>query len=116
MRKKVLITGGSGFVGSHIADQLLNKGFQPIIFDKVRSKYLKKNQIFLKGDILNFGLLEKAIKGCDYVYHFAGLSDLNDAVKKPLKSVKLNILATVKLLDLCLKYKIKQNRKLIQSE
>jgi len=108
MRKKVLITGGSGFVGSHIADQLLNKGFQPIIFDKVRSKYLKKNQIFLKGDILNFGLLEKAIKGCDYVYHFAGLSDLNDAVKKPLKSVKLNILATVKLLDLCLKYKIKR--------
>tara|TARA_B100000929_G_C15181100_1_gene308767 strand:- start:13 stop:162 length:150 start_codon:yes stop_codon:yes gene_type:complete len=49
MRKKVLITGGSGFVGSHIADQLLNKGFQPIIFDKVRSKYLKKNQIFFSN-------------------------------------------------------------------
>ena len=73
---------------------------------KKRVNFLKKNQKFIKGDILNFNQLEKAVRNCSYVYHFAGLSDLNEAVKEPLKSVKLNILATVKLLDLCLKYKI----------
>ena len=108
MKKKVLITGGSGFIGSHVADHLSKKGFKVIIYDRKKSKYLKKNQKFFKGDILNFVELEKAIKECIYVYHFAGLSDINEAVKEPLKSVKLNILATVKLLDLCLKHKVRR--------
>ena len=106
--KKILVTGGSGFIGSHVGDHLSNKGFEVTIYDKKKSRYLKKNQKFIKGDILDFYQLEKAIKKCTYVYHFAGLSDLNQAVKEPFKSVKLNILATVKLLDLCLKYKVKR--------
>ena len=77
-----------------------------IIYDRKKKRIFKKNQKFIKGDILNFYQLEKAVRNCSYVYHFAGLSDLNEAVNEPLKSVKLNILATVKLLDLCLKYKI----------
>ena len=108
MKKTVLITGGSGFIGSHVADKLTEKGFDVIIFDKKKSNYLKKNQLFIKGNILNFKQLERSVKRSDYVYHFAGLSDLNEAVKKPIETVKLNIFATVKLLDLCIKYKIKR--------
>lgn len=105
---KILVTGGSGFIGSHVADQLSKKGHKVSIYDKQKSLYLKKNQLFYKGDILNFKALEKIVKKNQIVYHFAGLSDLNDAIKNPLLSVKLNILATVKLLDFCKKYKIKR--------
>ena len=42
MKKKVLITGGSGFIGSHVADKLVDKGFNVIIFDKEKSKFFKK--------------------------------------------------------------------------
>ena len=108
MKNTVLITGGSGFIGSHVADQLTKKGFEVVIFDKKKSNYLKKNQVFVRGSILNFKQLEKAVRKSDYVFHFAGLSDLNEAVTKPLESVKLNIFATVKLLDLCIKYRIKR--------
>jgi UDP-glucose 4-epimerase len=104
----ILITGGSGFIGSHVADKLSEKGHKVTIYDSVKSLYLKKGQFFFKGNILNFKLMEKVVKKNDVVYHFAGLSDLNDAIKNPLMSVKLNILATVKLLDLCIKYKIKR--------
>lgn len=104
----ILVTGGSGFIGSHVADQLSRRGHKVSIYDKKKSLYLKKNQSFIKGDILNFKLLEKIVRKNQIVYHFAGISDLNDAIKHPLQSVKLNILATVKLLDLCKKYKIKR--------
>ena len=46
MKKKVLITGGSGFIGSHVADKLVDKGFNVIIFDKEKSKFLKKSKVY----------------------------------------------------------------------
>jgi UDP-glucose 4-epimerase len=60
------------------------------------------------GDILNYKELEKAIKGADIVFHFAALADLRQSLKKPLDTVKLNILGTVLALELCRKHKIKR--------
>lgn len=103
---KCLVTGGSGFLGSHVADMLSAKGFQVTIFDKKKSPWIKKNQKFIKGNLLNFKNLEKVVKKNQVIFHFAALSDLNEALLKPLETVKFNILGTIYLLELSKKYKI----------
>ena len=75
----ILIIGGSGFIGSHVADQLTLNNHKVTIFDKKESKWIKKNQKFFKGDILDNTKLDQAIKNQDVVYNFAGISDLNEA-------------------------------------
>ena len=55
---KITVLGGSGFLGSHIADALSNKGHQVTIFDKKKSKWLKKTQKMIVGDIQNFNTVE----------------------------------------------------------
>lgn len=103
---KCLVTGGSGFLGSHVADMLSAKGFQVTIFDKKKSPWIKKNQNFVKGNLLDFKKLEKVVKKNQVIFHFAALSDLNEALLKPLETVKFNILGTIYLLELSKKYKI----------
>ena len=105
---KITITGGSGFLGSHVADPLSKKGHKVTIFDKKKSKWIRSDQKMKVGDILNYKKLEKAIKGADIVFHFAALADLGQSLKKPLDTVNLNILGTVQALELCRKHKIKR--------
>ena len=105
---KILVLGGSGFLGSFIADALSKKGHKVKIFDKKKSRWLKNNQKMYIGDILNFKSLEKAIKGNQIIYNFAALSDLDEAKNKPIDTVKSNILGTTNALVLSKKYKIKR--------
>ena len=105
---KIVVLGGSGFLGSHIADALSKKGHKVIIFDKKKPKLIKKNQKIIIGNIFNFSLLEKAIKGSQIVYNFAGLSNLDNAKQKPMETVKSNIMGTLNILFLCTKYKIER--------
>ena len=105
---KILVTGGSGFLGSHVADELTKKGHEVTIFDKTKSKWMNSKQKIILGNILNFKSLQKAVKGKDVVYHFAALGNIDMAMKSPKDTVKLNILATVNLLDLCEKNNIKR--------
>ena len=107
--KKILVTGGSGFLGSHVCDELSSRGHKVTIYDKVKSSWanIKKQKIAV-GRLNNFKLLESLIKKNDYVFHFAGLANLDEAVKKPIETVKDNIEATVQLLQICKKHKIKR--------
>ena len=105
---KIVVLGGSGFLGSHVADELSKRGHQVTIFDKKKSRWIKPIQKFYLGNILDTSKLEKVIKNADIVFHFAALADLSQALKQPINSVKLNILATVLALDLCRKYKVKR--------
>ena len=103
--KKILIFGGNGFLGSHVVDELVSKKFKVTIFDKVIGTGEIKAK-FIKGDISNSRLLESQIKKNQIVYNFAGVSDLDQAMKKPIDSIKLNTL--MQNVELCSKYKIKR--------
>ena len=99
LKTKVVIFGGSGFLGSHIADQLTDKNYKVFIFDKLRSKYLRDNQKMIIGDITNFKDVRKAIRKMDFVLHFAAVSDIDQANKNPMKTIKYNILGTSNILE-----------------
>jgi UDP-glucose 4-epimerase len=105
---KAIVFGGSGFIGSHVADELADRGHKVKIFDKKQSPYIQKNQEMVIGDILNENEVCRAVKGCDYVYNFAGLADLDTASTKPLETVKQNIMGNVHILNACLKEKPKR--------
>ncbi len=106
--KNIVVFGGSGFLGSHVADLLTNKGYNIIIFDKKKSPYLKNNQKMVIGDISKQEEVRNVIKGADIVYHFAGLADIHEAMEKPIETVKYNILSTTYILDACREYNIKR--------
>jgi UDP-glucose 4-epimerase len=98
---KILVTGGSGFLGSHVADALSDVGHGVTVFDIRKSPYLRKDQKMLLGDILDQDCLFKAVQGQDAVYHFAGIADIDECAVKPVDTAKRNILGTVQLLDAC---------------
>ena len=105
---KILVLGGSGFIGSHVADALTESGHEVTIFDRKKSRFIKKNQKFLKGNITKNVDLARGIKGKEIVYNFAALADLDKARTRPLKTIKTNIEGTLNVLNFCKKFNIKK--------
>ena len=97
--KTALVTGGSGFLGSHIAEELSNRGYRVTILDRSPSPWLRSDQSMVLGDILDREDVHSAIKGADCVFHLAGFSDLNAARTQPLATARLNIEGTLNLLE-----------------
>jgi len=111
--KKVLVTGSSGFIGSHVADALDEQGYQVVLFDAVPSKYKTESQKEYIGDILNPDDIVKAIKDCQYVFHFAAQADIGSSSNDPTKTIHNNIIGTQNVLEAAIKHKV--NRLLFAS-
>lgn len=101
MMKKAVVVGGSGFIGSHVADHLRDAGYQVTIYDIVESKWLRSDQQMTIGDVLDKDKLDQVITGADAVYNFAALADLNQALDRPLKTVNINILGNMNVMEAC---------------
>lgn len=112
--KKNLITGGAGFIGSHLAEKLLKSGEEVFVIDNLSTGSLKniahlksnKNFHFTKGTILDFSKLEKLVKRVNRIYHLAAAVGVKTVVDKPLESFLVNIKGTENVLDAALKYKV----------
>lgn len=102
--KKVCVVGGSGFLGSHVCDKLSDEGYHVIIYDQIASPWIRPEQTMIEGDILDEIALDKAIEGCEAVYNFAAIADLDEAIDKPLEAVKVNILGNTMVLEACRKH------------
>ncbi len=105
---KAVVFGGSGFLGSHLADALTDRGIDVTIFDRVPSRHARDGQRMVVGDILDASAVTNVLADCDYAYHFAGLADLDDATTQALETVRLNIEGTVKILDAAVRARVKR--------
>jgi UDP-glucose 4-epimerase len=95
------VIGGSGFLGSHVADQLSDAGYRVRVYDRRTSPWLRDDQEMIEGDLLDRDSLQSAIAGAQVVYNFAALADLNDARDKPIETVQINVLGNVHVLEAC---------------
>ncbi len=113
---KILVTGGAGFIGSHIVDALVKKDVKEVIvfdnFSRGKKENLKqaltsgKVKIF-KGDIRNPSQLKKVIKGVDYVFHEAALR-LLECEDKPREAMETNIIGTFNVCETCVNANVKK--------
>jgi UDP-glucose 4-epimerase len=95
------VIGGSGFLGSHVADQLSEAGYRVRIYDRVESPWKRADQEMIVGDLLDGPLLNESIAGAAVVYNFAALADLNQARNQPVETVHVNVLGNVRVLEAC---------------
>lgn len=94
-----IVFGGSGFLGSHVSDALSDSGYKVKIFDLQKSLYLKDDQEMILGNIMDLNKVCEAVKGCDIVYNFAGIADIDEAHHKPMETAKLNVMGTIHTLE-----------------
>jgi UDP-glucose 4-epimerase len=106
--KNACVIGGAGFLGSHVADQLSDAGYSVRIFDRAESKWRRPDQQMIVGDILDPNSLGTAIAGAEVVYNFAAIADLDEALSKPLQTVRTNVLGNVNALEGCRANRVKR--------
>jgi UDP-glucose 4-epimerase len=102
--KRVLVTGGAGFVGSHVADALLERGARVTIIDDLSTGFEEfvpqsSNAELVRGDLLDRELVERVCQGQDFVFHFAANADVREGLSHPRRDVEQNLLATQNVLE-----------------
>ena len=114
---KILVTGSSGFIGSHLTEYLVRKGYNVVAFDRYNSnnhygwlensKYKKKIK-FILGDIRDFDSVNKAMKGCHCVMHLAALIGIPYSYISPTAYIRTNVEGTLNILESAKNLKLKQ--------
>ncbi len=107
MSKKAIITGGAGFIGSHLTEALLNKGFEVVIIDNLSTgrkqnieQFLSNPKLtFVEADINDRDSIKKFFKDTDYVFHMAALADIVPSIVNPTEYHKANVDGTLNILE-----------------
>ena len=111
---KCLVTGGAGFIGSHLVEKLLKNGHSVSVIDnfstgrKSNLSHLKSKIKLYKKNIAVRGNWEKIFKNIDVVFHLAALADIVPSIQEPKKYFEANVVGTYNVLACCRKYKIKK--------
>ncbi len=95
---RVAVTGGCGFIGSHVVDQLLAAGHQVRVLD-VGGGWRNPAAEYLTGDLFDPAALRHGLAGCAAVFHLAGAADVNEVAADPVAAVRLNVEGTARVLD-----------------
>jgi UDP-glucose 4-epimerase len=106
MPRKVLVTGGAGFIGSHLVDRLVTRGYEIYVLDNLSTGkldnlagHLNNEKVhFVKGDIRNAELVEKLVGEVDYIVHSAALISVPFSIEKPMVTTEVNFNGTLNLL------------------
>ena len=111
---RVLVTGGAGFIGSHLVEKLVELGHNVTVIDQLSSGNIKNIESvmrkinFVEGDVLDLKLLEKAAGGSEYIFHLAAQTSINRSLEDPYWSAERNIMATIGLLKIAAKNKARR--------
>jgi UDP-glucose 4-epimerase len=112
MKNKIcVVTGGCGFIGSHLVDLLINKGFKVRVIDNLSTgnkSNLNKKAKFYKFDLSKNSKWEKAFKNATFVFHLAGLAELVSSIKNYKKYFDSNVVSTFNIFNVVKKYKCKK--------
>jgi UDP-glucose 4-epimerase len=103
--KKALITGGAGFIGSHLSQKLLASDFEVVILDDLsagQKENIPAGAEFVEGDIRDTSAVKKAIEGCDCVFHLAARVELQKSIMDPADCLSVNITGTATVVRECL--------------
>jgi len=111
--KKYLVTGGAGFIGSHLCERLLKNGHHVVCLDNfyngnlnnIRGLFNHKNFFFIEADILDEDILEKAAIGCDHIFHLAAQIHIERSIIRPKETLEINLKGTNNALDICTRNK-----------
>ena len=112
--KKALVTGGAGFIGSHLVDALLSDGSQVVVLDNLSTgrlsnlKYTIDKISFHKGDICDRETLDNAVKDCEVVFHQAAMVSVPQTVEDPVGSAMVNEIGTLLVLEAARKHHVKR--------
>lgn len=104
--KKIVVFGGSGFLGSYVADELSRRGHAVLVADINESACLSGEQKFLQCDIMNPETVEKAVEKANVVYNFAGLADLDETILNPKLTMEQNVIGHINVLEACRNLKL----------
>jgi UDP-glucose 4-epimerase len=113
---KALVTGGAGFIGSHLCQLLLEKGFEVISLDNLAGGHLKnlesfKNHThfsFVKADIRDISAIMPYFEGVDFVFHLAALADIVPSIENPRQYFEVNVDGTFNVLECCRHFSVKK--------
>ncbi len=112
--KRAIVTGGCGFIGSHLAEKLINLGYKVIIIDNLSTGRIEniskfKNRLkFFKLDIKNKDKIDSLFKKIDIVFHCAALADIVPSIQKPKKYYDSNVTGSLNVVSSCVKHKVKK--------
>ncbi len=107
---QILITGGCGFVGSHLSKYLLEKGHKVVAYDNFSNSKKNENSLqprVIKGDILDLSHISKCLEKIDLVIHLAAQISVIDSNSHPEKTLKINVQGTENVLNACVKQQVK---------
>lgn len=97
---KALVFGGSGFLGSYLVEELVKRNYKVVVCDLEKTDIFNDDVIFLKCDILNVKEVNEAIQGdVDFVFNLAGFANLDKAVNYPYKTMELNVMGNINILN-----------------
>jgi UDP-glucose 4-epimerase len=97
---RILVTGGAGFIGSHVVDKLIDAGHEPRIFDLRPSPHHSDSVVEqVSGDVTDREALSAAARGCDAIIHLAAVADVGDVVKAPAQAERFNAQGTFEVLE-----------------
>jgi len=113
---KVLVTGGAGFIGSHLVDRLLHEGYEVVVLDNFFSgkkqnllSHIKdKSFCLVQGDVCKIRDIQKATEDAEAIFHFAAITSIPLSVKRPVFVNKVNLMGTLNVLNASLKRRIRR--------
>lgn len=108
MKDKVVVVGGAGFLGSHLADELSDAGYHVVIYDRQQSPWARADQEMVLGEITDSAKLTAALSGARYVYHLAGIAEIAEANQNPVAAIETNIIGSTRVIEACIKAKVER--------